>query len=327
MIGPLLLRCIDPLGPQIGPSPILSLSRTQVQRLLDKAAAHRVLPIVLQNLSFPAGDEFQVLRHRAEEDRIEQLALSAMLHHHAIRMIKAAAGLPIAIVKGHVFAETIYPRAALRPFTDIDLLIEADAVTALEAVLGAQGFTKATSDQQRLEAKWIHSPTGALLEVHSNLVHSPRMRRAFSLRHADVMDKPLAASTQLAVAVTHGAMHYFAWLRHVVDVCQAARTLPIEEEARFQGILERTGTRVPALIGLALAAQLLGDARCSELARSLTKARESWVVGLLRDGAALTATSDSWIVYNSWRRYIFRELMRYGALKDQGDRGSNHGLS
>jgi hypothetical protein len=147
------------------------------------------------------------------------------------------------------------------------------------------------------------------------------MRRAFSLAYADVGDRALAPSTQLAIAITHGAMHYFAWLRHVVDVCQAARAVTDEEEeARFEAITVRTGTRVPAMVGLALASQLFSDERCLEIAKFLSSRRETWTVRAMRAGAALTATSNSWIVYNTWRRYVFRELLRYGALKEQGER-------
>jgi hypothetical protein len=236
-----------------------------------------------------------------------------MLNHHAACILNAAAGLPVAIVKGQVFAEAIYPNAGLRPFTDIDLLLSPDAAAKLERALLELGFTKASSDAQRLEAKWVHGKTGALLELHGNLVHSSRMRRAFSLKYDDIGDQPYSRSTQLVVAIAHGAMHYFAWLRHIVDVCQAARSLRVVDEARFQRILKRSGLRVPALVGLTLAAQVMRDERCQEIAKALGSAREGLLIKLMRGGATLTATSESWIVYNSWRRFIFGELLRLSA--------------
>jgi Uncharacterised nucleotidyltransferase len=315
-----LLHCLDPLGPQ-GTAPPRPLSITEAKRLLRKATAHGVLPIVMQNFPFPAGDDFQVLRDQADAGRIEQLALSTMLNHHEARISMASAALPVTIVKGRIFAETIYPKAALRTFTDIDLLADPGALPRLDQALLAQGFASAGIDGDRLEAKWVHSKTGALVEVHGNLVHSPRMRQAFSLAYADVGDRALAPSTQLAVAITHGAMHYFAWLRHVVDVCQAARAVADEkEEARFEAITIRSGTRVPALVGLALAFQLFRDERCLEIAKILSSRRETWIVRALRAGTAFTATSNSWLVYNTWRRYVFRELLRYDALKEQSNR-------
>ena len=313
-----LLRCIDPRGLHSSSSSSDTLSAAHVRRLLEKAAAHRVLPTVLRNFPFPAGAAFGLLREQANDRRIEQLALTAVLNHQAARILNAAAGLPVAIVKGQVFAEAIYPNAALRPFTDIDLLVSPDAATKLEQALIELGFTKASGDTRRLEAKWVHRATGALLELHGNLVHSPRMRRAFSVKYDDIRDQPYARSTQLVVAVAHGAMHYFAWLRHIVDLCQAARALPGEEEARFDAVTRRTGIRVPAVIGLTLAFRLMAEERCLEIAKALSSSSEHWIVKLLTEGAALTATTNSWIVYNSWRRYIFRELMRYGALRQRG---------
>ena len=127
-----LLRCIDPAGLQASSSSGDALSAVQMRRLLEKAASHRVLPTVLQNLPFPAGEAFALLREQANLKRIEQLALSAMLNHHASRLLNATAGLPVAIVKGQVFAEAIYPNAALRPFTDIDLLAAPEVSAKLD---------------------------------------------------------------------------------------------------------------------------------------------------------------------------------------------------
>jgi hypothetical protein len=114
-------------------------------------------------------------------------------------------------------------------------------------------------------------------------------------------------------------MHHFAWLRHIVDVCQAARALQKDEEARFAQVTMRTGIRVPAVVGLTLAFRLMAEERCLEIAEGLSTSSEHWIVKLLTKGAAITATTDSWIVYNSWHRYIFRELMRYSALRQRGN--------
>lgn len=118
----------------------------------------------------------------------------------------------------------------------------------------------------------------------------------------------------LAVAVTHGAMHFFAWLRHVVDVCQAARALPTEEEALFEALTLRTGTRFAAIVGLMLAYRVMGEQRCLDIAEGLLPVRHAHITKILSEGGDLTATSNSWLVYNTWRKVLFRELLTYGAL-------------
>ena len=112
----------------------------------------------------------------------------------------------------------------------------------------------------------------------------------------------------------HGAMHYFAWLRHVVDICQAARAVVApEEELLFELLADRTGTRMAAIIGLSLAYRLFGEGRCLEIAQALGSPRDYRFARTLIEGAVLTAPMAGRIVYNGWRRFIFRELLRYGS--------------
>ena len=51
---------------------------------------------------------------------------SMLLQYHGDRIMKAlaAGGIPARIVKGPVFARTLYHHVADRPFTDIDILVD-----------------------------------------------------------------------------------------------------------------------------------------------------------------------------------------------------------
>ena len=316
-IGTWLRRSIDPLGPRTTRVPKFTLSPRQTRQLLRTAEAHHVLSTVLRNLPFPAQDPaFDQIRQEADCTRIAALALSAMLSQHAERILDKARGLPVTIVKGPTFARRIYPNAGLRPFTDLDLLVRPEASGQLDTVLRDQGFiaVKTGLEPARLETKWIHRGTGALVEVHTDLVHGRRMRAAFSLTYQDLEGQDQSQASMLAVAVTHGATHFFAWLRHVVDTCQAARALPPEEEAHFEALTLRTGTRFAAIVGLTLAYRVMGEPRCLDIAYALGPIRRAHIAKILSQGGALTATSNSWLLYNTWRRFLFRELLRYGAL-------------
>jgi hypothetical protein len=153
-----------------------------------------------------------------------------------------------------------------------------------------------------------------LVEVHTNLVHDRRLRRAFSLTYQDLEGQDQTPAALLVVAATHGATHFFAWLRHVVDLCQAARALPIEEEGRLEALTSRTGTRFAAIVGLTLANRVMGEPRCLDIAQGLGSIRHTHIEKILVRGGDLTATSTNWLLYNTWRRVLFRELLRYGAL-------------
>ena len=309
-----LLHCSDPLGSKLE-LPLIQLSPRQVRKLMLKADAHKVLPSVLRHFPISADEaKLAPVREEAEARRVEAAALSAMLRHHASLITNAARELPVALVKGPAFA-ALYP-PGLRPFGDIDLLSAPAALPQLASVLRAHGFKRLESDPARLEDAWLHCENNVLMvEVHTNLVHLPRMRAAFSLTYEDLEESAETPGALLAVAVVHGAMHYFAWLRHVVDVCQAARALTTtEEESRFESLADRTGTRLAGIIGLMLAYRLFGEVRCLEIARTLGSPSNFRFARLLIEGAVISATLEGRILYNSWRRFVFRELLRHGSL-------------
>ncbi len=316
-----LLHCADPFQFRSEP-PQVQLFPRQVRRLMLKADAHRVLPTILRHFPLSAeSPELDRVRLEANSRRVEALALSTMLRYHADAIVRAAEALPVALVKGPVFAHHLYP-PGLRTFGDIDLLAAPEALPHLEPILQAQGFLRVESglDPTRLEDKWVHRENEVLMvEVHRNLVHSARMREAFSLTYNDIEGSVDTSGTLLAIAIMHGSMHYFAWLRHVVDVCQAARALTTTaEESHFESLVNRTQTRLAAVVGLTLAWRLFGEPRCMELARGLGPVRNFQFARILIEGAVISAPSNSRIVYNSWRRFVFRELLRYGTLRSLG---------
>ncbi len=308
-----LLHCADPLGSELDP-PRAPLSARQLRKLFLKANAHKVLPSVLRHYPIGHADAaLEQIRKEADTWRVESAALSAMLKHHAGAIADAARGLPVAVVKGPAFAP-LYP-PGLRPFGDIDLLAAPAALPQIAAILADHRFRRVESDPSRLEDAWIHRDNPVLMvELHTNLVHSSRMRAAFSLAYDDLaehFDRPAAL---LSVAVIHGSMHFFAWLRHVLDICQAARALvTVEEEQLFETFTDRTGTRVAAIVGLNLAYRVFGEGRCLEIARSLGAPRDFRYARTLIEGAVLTAPIDNWLLYNSWRRFVFREMLLRGS--------------
>jgi hypothetical protein len=305
-----LLHCADPLGPKFDP-PQKQLSARQVRKLFVKANAHKVLPSVLRH--YPVCQlKLDEIRQEADLWRVEAAALSTMLKFHASAVAEAANQLPIALVKGPAFA-VLYP-PGFRPYGDIDFLVAPSARSDLASILTAQGFHRTEYNPIHLEEVWIHRENHVLkIEVHTNIVHHPRMRAAFSLTHEHlegIFERPAAL---LSVAIMHGAMHYFAWLRHVLDIRQAARLVSTPaEEALFERLTHRTGTRMAAVIGLILADRLFSDERSRTIAGSLGSARDYRFARTLIEGAVLTATMEGRVVYNGWRRFVLRELLLYG---------------
>jgi len=310
-----LVHCADPLGSNLRP-PQAQLSNRQVRTLLAKADAHKVLPSVLRHYPFAAGDApLDRIRQDADSRRLERAALSTMLKHHAGLILEAARDLPVELVKGPAFAG-LYP-PGLRPYGDIDVLTAPSALPQLGDTLADLGFVRLRDTRHdALEYAWVRRDNRLLMvEVHTNLVHLPRMREAFSLTYQDLAGNFQRPGALLAVAVVHGGMHYFAWLRHVVDICQAARAIETsEDETLFEELAGRSGTRMIAIVGLHLAYRLFGERRCLDIAQSLGAPRDYRFARTLLEGAVLTASSNGRLIYNGWRRIVFRELMRNGTL-------------
>jgi hypothetical protein len=282
-----------------------------------KADAHKVLPSVLRHFPVRIGDaELERVCQEADKKRVEAAALSAMLRYHAYAITKAARALPVAVVKGPLFAD-LYP-TGLRSFGDIDLLALPSALPELASILSDLGFRRqiAPSDHHRLEHAWVHGQNDVLMvEVHTNLVHSPQMRMACSLTYEDLEGNTAAAGALLCVAVVHGTMHHFAWLRHVVDISLAARALTsAAEEAQFEAFVDRARTRPAAVIALSLAYRLFGEVRCLEIARTLGRIADFRFGRVLLEGAVVTAPMEGRVIYNTWRRFVFRELFRQTSL-------------
>jgi glycosyltransferase involved in cell wall biosynthesis len=314
-----LIHCADPLGRRTAP-PRRELSLQEARELVAQADKHGVLPAVLRHFPplqcdavFADVKADALARHRSK------LTYALMLRTHGEALMAAAAGLPVAMVKGPVFSRTIYPATGLRNFTDIDLLVAPEAEPQLARVLEKQGFKLAEYDRDpdRQEWKWLHRDNDALMiEVHTNLVHHPELRQAMSLSYEDLAGIAETPAALLTVAVMHGALERYELLRQVVDVCQAARRVDTAEEERcFEALVQKAGARFAAIAGLDLGYRLLGEPRCRELARGLGPARYTALARLLLGRSAITSTMGSTRFLHSWRRQGFRVLLkRSGAL-------------
>jgi hypothetical protein len=314
-VGNWLVQCADPLG---GQSPPLgrALSPSEARELVVQAEMHGVLPAVLRNYPPFQADAavFADVKADALARQRPLLAYSLMLRAQLEALLPALAGLPVIVVKGPVFARRLYPAPYLRTFTDIDLLIAPEATRQVGQVLEARGFSLvgAGDDAERQEWKWVCRDNDALtIEVHTNLAHHPQLRQAISLTYGDLAEVQETPAGLLTVGVVHGALDCFERLRHVVDVCQAARILlTAEQERSLETLVERSGARFAAVTALDLAFALFGEPRCWELAHRLAPARYRTAARLLLGRSVFVSAMTSVRTLHSWRRQAFRLLLK-----------------
>jgi len=229
-------------------------------------------------------------------------------------IVSSASGLPIAIIKGPVFARKIYPTSNLRCYSDIDILTAESAVPQLSQMLLDEGFFLAESlpGSAPREWKWISSSNNAVMvEVQTNLIHADSLVDHISLSYEIIGESPEEAAELLLVALVHGASHHYDRLQLLVDICQAARNLnEMADEIRFEELVRATKSRLAAVTGLRLAGRVLRERRCLELARALGGIAYAPLIDvLLTDTVVLSTTTDRRTLH-SWRRSLFRWLLK-----------------
>ncbi|WP_423414977.1 glycosyltransferase [Hyphomicrobium sp. B1] len=322
-----LLHGSDPTGPLTG-APRDLLSAQGMQQLVIEGDAHGVLPILMDNIpGLKDNDDYELARNDALSRRRIGTTFSAMLRIHCDAILRAAKDLPLTVVKGQTFARVLYPKPSFRQFTDIDLLVAPDAVPAISEILAGHGFVMVEDghDPVRLETKWLHRDNATLMvEVHTNLVHHPKLRSALSLAYEDIADGPESAAALMTIAALHGALHRFERLRQVVDICQAARHLSThKDEAQFARMLDKSGARFAAVAGLELAYSIFREPRCREIAREIGPTRYTFLARALIGRSAVVSTMSSARLYHSWRRQLFR-MMLMKSRTFQGRRNISH---
>ncbi len=328
IVGDWLIHCADPTGPRTA-SPRRMLSLAEAAELVTQAEAHGVLPAVLRHCPAFAEDDpaFGVVKTDALTRYRAALGYALMLRHHGEALITAASGLPVTMIKGAVFARLLYPAPSLRPYTDIDLLVGRDAVSRVSALLAAHGFELAEQGNEPdcREWKWLHRENDALMvEVQTDLVHAPSLSQALSLTYEDIAGIDQTPAAQLIIAVIHGSLGgHFDKLRHAVDICQAARALATAaDEHCFEDLVVRTGARLAAKTGLALAGGLFNEPRCLDVARALGPQRHAGLARLLIDRSVVISTMTKARSLHSWRRQAYRLLLTHVGKRKHGVVGS-----
>jgi hypothetical protein len=303
--------------------------------VLVAAESHGVLPAVTRALGAHLEDRRQPLHggrdsiatalECARAKVANHAGFGLLLTHHAGRVMQglAAAGIGGFLVKGPAFARRLYPDAALRTFTDVDILVPEARRNDVSPVMRELGFELFEFEDRRgkdyHEQKWLlPAETGVMVEIHSNIVHSPKLRGSMSIRHEDVLaaggGDGAAPTALLLVAAAHASVgHQCDRLQHMVDVVQAARGAagPIDQGC-LAAVARQCGLTLAVAAALDLAARIFHDAAAAGLAGRLLPGRITRLpFRLLAPSLVLRAQSTA-RTRGSWRRKVFRQALRLG---------------
>lgn len=311
------------------------VSGTILPRIALAGFAHGVLPALRRNLRLAAiergpsalvddpAPEQRIAETIADVDsRLVPLSGQALLLAHHARRIAAElerAKLPGAIIKGLVYAERLYARPSERSFTDVDILAAPAAVDAISAILERQGFVRAIERNMddHAEYKWVLPSSDLLLvEVQTDLVHSPRQRAGLGFGYDDLLaaggGNPTDATALLAVAAVHGAAgHQFERLQPAVDVLLGVRGAagPIDRD-RLIAVGRTTGTTAALQAAFDIVGRIFREPAALALADALGPTPwRSLRRALITPGVVARAQTPA-AYWESWRRLLLRDLIR-----------------
>ena len=315
------------------------LKAKHVRRLLCLADRHGVLPTALMHLrrlldTRGVGNlvrtpmDAAVLRQSvesAQEMLVERNGLSLLLRMQVDEIAHAlgAARLRAVVMKGPTFADRLYGEPSLRLFTDIDLLVSRQDLSAVEALLGQLSYSPAPGamkyDQGYGERTWRRDGLpGGPVELHWNLVNSPTLRRGVSVDLEDLMfepgrsgpplPEPTPAAMLLMACVHAAASHGFDRLQMLCDIGQLARGRAGEVDTDFLGEgARRCGAALAVAMSLDLAGRMLREPACGQLLVRCELPRPPLSARLVLSRGVVIRAHHA---LDSFRRQIFRSMLK-----------------
>jgi hypothetical protein len=254
-------------------------ARRDLAALIEHADRHSVLPAVLRNLRTGGADAEGL--GPARRRLLDRTALTLKLRSQLAEILPAMAaeGVVPIVLKGPVFAERLYGEPALRPFTDLDLLVDRPAWTAAERAMRSLGYRpRHQAGRKHVEAygeetyRRDDDATAGAVELHWNLVNSPSLRAGLSVTYDDLGGAagPSPAALLLIAAVHGAAGHQFDRLGLLWDVALAVRGAAGSIDADALGaLLRRTGAARAMRMALHLADVVLGERSARALSRQV----------------------------------------------------------
>lgn len=261
-----------------GPKPALSdvlsaaLDRLDTAAVGELASAQRMAPWIVAALDGAGRADAASatgLRATATWQAIQGLQLEHELR--AVLAEFATAGVPSIVLKGPVIASRYYPRADLRPYGDLDLLIRDEDEDRARDILLARGYLEAgggTDDPLHHDhAKFqviFRRPDGVIVELHRD--HLQIGLRPLSLGEVWERAVPtqwgtnarmLEDNDQFVLLAVHLQRHNFDRLLWFKDLDLMVRSGVLDWE-RIAAIADLEGCSAAVAYALSLLVDMLG---------------------------------------------------------------------
>src|SRR4051812_42587726 len=176
----LLLACAH-LSPNLGRVRDCAAVQLDWEKVVGAAEYHGLTPLLLKNLALADAAVPQAVREAIERNSAAILRQNLFLTSELLRALSALreAGVETVPLKGAVLASRIYGDLALRPFSDIDLLIRRTQISAAESAISKLGYEPEFSIPPAHRERWLQQQCEltfrrsgiSRLELHWDIAH------------------------------------------------------------------------------------------------------------------------------------------------------------
>lgn len=217
------VRSIDGGEAAFPPAPLLDWDG-----LLASAEAEGLAPALGFALRGKAPEGMPgAIRERLSRQLVESTARQLIFSRELAGLLRhfRVAGLPVIPLKGPVLGETLYPHPALRPSSDLDLLIRRETLLSADGFLQSLGYRRVADahswdfDIAYDRATLYEGAAGVRVDLHWGLVSDPRFSwneregltvwdRAIRIRVAGEETLGLCPEDLLLHLAVHLAVHH-----------------------------------------------------------------------------------------------------------------------
>jgi len=332
---PWLILLSDPEGLKLS-APPRPLTKAALDKLLDVAQGHGVLPATVSNLSAVTAMGCADLVATGGKKDIETIlaskkallrtgtGLSLLLRQQSNNVMKAlsARSIPAFILKGADFADRLYNPPSLRPFTDVDIMVPCDAMADVSTVLQGLGYRQTRGNLKYTPSGYgqqVWAPDslpGCKIEIHWDLVNSPAVRRKVSCSFHDLQFEnssedsqpvPSAASLLLIASVHAATSHSYDRLLLLYDIRQICLGKAGKLDTTYLSeAVNRSGWSTAVRSGLHLCGSVLKSEECLDLADRLMLDMPVYLKVLITPPMLQRGPNR----IDTLRRNIFREVLK-----------------
>ena len=293
----LLLRCARVELPPRDRDRIATLLSRDLSwdQVLHDASFHGLTPLLHRHLGSALKDAcLEPVRRTLRMESLQILAWNMRLvaELSSLQNVFREEGIPLLCLKGPALAATAYGNLKLRPFLDLDLLVQrADAPRAYEQLV-RRGYTprlqlSAAWRKVLFRTRWVlefcRDDPYTMVEVHWELLSrgysfTPTVdalwERAEPVLVDDTKVLTLGREDHLLYVCLHAAKHAWERLSWIVDVAELIRRKPGIDWDRLLEMPRVRSARRQLQISLILAARLLEAPVPAEVLRRFPKDRQ-----------------------------------------------------